>query len=58
MNLLHIGYCHQSVAGMCQASSTKKKKKNMLHRQWAPFKPTTRLSTFLGETLYIIQVIG
>ena len=53
MNLLPVGQCHQSVAGLCQANVTKKKKtnkkkNNMLRCRWAALSTYHRLSKFSG----------
>ena len=49
MKLLPIGHCHQSVAGPCQASLTKKNKQTKKkHALPLLGRPSTRLSKFSG----------
>ena len=45
MNLLPIGHCHQSVAGLCQAPVTKK---NMLCRRWDALPTYHQANKFSG----------
>ena len=46
MNLLPVGHCHQSAAGLCQAPVTKQK--TCFAAGGPPFQPTTGLSKFSG----------